>query len=71
MTEQTCCVYSTHLGMVRITDPVSEYYARAFSWERKRFHDGLLAWLETAIDAGSSIDRVIIRLSQWKKWTGQ
>jgi hypothetical protein len=69
--DRTCVVYRTALGVVRLTEAVADDFPRLFREERARFHDNLMAWLETATDKGASLDRIVIRLSQYRKWTGR
>lgn len=71
MIAPTCFAYSTHLGFIQLTDRVAEHYGRAFSWERAQFHKNLIVWLDGVADAGAALDNIVIRLSQWKKWTGR
>ncbi len=65
----TCVVYRTEFGVVRLTEAVADKFPLSLRGERKRFHDNLTAWLEPIFDAGMCLDRVVIRLSQYRKWT--
>lgn len=69
--DPTCVVYRTDLGVVRLTEAVADEFPRSFRGERAQFHDNLMAWLEAATDRGASLDRIVIRLSQYRKWTGR